>query len=59
MGQVQKQRAMHAKEIFLKELSAVGRKIGKQKEASVEGARLKNYKDPLKLRLESITSATL
>jgi hypothetical protein len=50
---------MHAKEIFLKELSAVGRKIGKQKDASVEGSRIKNYKDPLKLKLESITSATL
>jgi hypothetical protein len=57
MSEIQKQRAKHAKEIFLKELSAVGRKMGKQREASVEGSRLKNKKDPLKLQLERISSA--
>jgi hypothetical protein len=48
---------MHAKEIFLKELAALGRKLGKQSEAAVPNSRLKNKKDPLKLKLEGITEA--
>jgi hypothetical protein len=47
---------MHAKEVFLKELSAIGRKMGKQTEAADEKSRIKNKKDPLKLKLESITA---
>jgi hypothetical protein len=56
MAHIQAQRAMHAKEIFLKELSAIGRKLGKQEEAKMPNSRIKNKKDPLKLRLESITA---
>jgi len=58
MGHINAQRAMHAKEVFLKELAAVGRKLGKQTDAAVPNSRLKNKKDPLKLRLEGITSAS-
>ena len=47
---------MHAKEIFLKELSAIGRKLGKQEDARDNKSRIKNKKDPLKLRLENITA---
>lgn len=47
---------MHAKEIFLKELSSVGRKMSKQDQAAVENSRLKNKKDPMKLRLENISA---
>lgn len=57
MGHINAQRAMHAKEIFLKEISALGRKLGKQPEAAVPNSRLKNKKDPLKLKLEGITEA--
>jgi len=57
MGHINAQRAMHAKEIFLKELAALGRKLGKQPEAAVPNSRLKNKKDPLKLKLEGITEA--
>ena len=57
MGHINAQRSKHAKEVFLKELSAVGRKLGKQKEASVENSRIKNQKDPMKLKLESITAS--
>ena len=57
MSHVNAQRSTHAKEIFLKELSAVGRKMKNQEEALIENSRLKGKKDPLKLRLESITSA--
>lgn len=56
MAHIQAQRAMHAKEIFLKELSAVGRKMKKQDQAIVENSRIKDKKDPLKLRLENITA---
>ena len=47
---------MHAKEIFLKELSAIGRKLGKQEDAKDTKSRIKNKKDPIKLRLENITA---
>lgn len=47
---------MHAKEIFLKELSAIGRKLGKQEQAKDTTSRIKNKKDPLRIRLESITA---
>lgn len=56
MAHIQAQRAMHAKEVFLKELAAIGRKLGQQPEAKVEKSRIKNKKDPLKLRLEGITA---
>lgn len=56
MGHIQAQRAMHAKEIFLKELSAIGRKLGKQEDAKDTKSRIKNKKDPIKLRLENITA---
>jgi hypothetical protein len=56
MGHINAQRAMHAKEIFLKELSAVGRKMKKQDHAKDEKSRIKDKKDPLKLRLEAITA---
>lgn len=56
MGHINAQRAMHAKEVFLKELSALGRKLGKQQEALVPQSRIKNKKDPIKLRLEGITA---
>ena len=55
MGHINAQRAMHAKEIFLKELAAIGRKLGKQEHARQPESRIKNKKDPLKLKLESIT----
>lgn len=55
MGKVQSQRAMHAKEIFLKELSVLGRKMKKQEDAKDEKSRIKNKRDPLKLKLEAIT----
>jgi hypothetical protein len=57
MGHINAQRAMHAKEVFLKELAAIGRKLGKQTEAADPKSRIKNKKDPLKLRLEGITAA--
>lgn len=56
MAHIQAQRAMHAKEVFLKELAAIGRKLSKQTEAKDEKSRIKNKKDPLKLRLEGITA---
>ena len=55
MGYVQAQRSKHAKEIFLKELSALGRRMNQQKESIVEDSRVKGRKDPLKLKLEAIT----
>lgn len=56
MGFVQAQRAKHAKQIFLKELSAIGRKMDKQSPDSlVAKSLIKGKKDPLKLKLESIT----
>lgn len=57
MGHINAQRAMHAKEVFLKELAAIGRKLGKQTEAADPKSRIKNKKDPLKVRLEGITAA--
>ena len=57
MGHINAQRAMHAKEVFLKELSALGRKLGKQVDAIDTKSRVHNKKDPLKLRLEGITAA--
>jgi hypothetical protein len=56
MAHIQAQRAMHAKEVFLKELAAIGRKFNSQPQAKVEKSRIKNKKDPLKLRLEGITA---
>ena len=47
---------MHAKEVFLKELAAIGRKFNKQQDAKDEKSRIKNKKDPIKLRLEGITA---
>jgi large subunit ribosomal protein L47 len=56
MGYVQAQRSKHAKEIFLKELSALGRKMNQQgPEALVPDSRMKGKKDPIKLKLEQIT----
>jgi len=59
MGYVQAQRAKHAKEIFLKELSGIGRKMDRQtkqgnEEALIANSRVKGKKDPLKLKLEQI-----
>ena len=55
MGHINAQRAMHAKEVFLKELAGLGRKMKKQPKD--EGSRVKNRKDPLKLKLEGITNS--
>jgi len=46
---------MHAKEIFLKELSALGKRMKKQEWAKEEKSRVKDKRDPLKLKLESIS----
>ena len=59
MGYVQAQRAKHAKQIFIKELSAIGRKMDQatkngNEEALIAKARVKGKKDPLKLKLEQI-----
>lgn len=56
-GFVQAQRANHAKQIFLKELSAIGRKLDRQTNSSIGGntealvpsSRLRGRKDPIKL----------
>ena len=61
MGYIQAQRSKHAKSIFLKELSGIGRKLDRQvktdnSEALIVDSRLKGKKDPLKLRLEAITN---
>ena len=61
MGYIQAQRSRHAKQIFLKELSAIGRKLDRQtktdnSDALIANSRLKGKKDPLKLRLEAITN---
>ena len=56
MGYVQAQRSKHAKEIFLKELSALGRKMSQQgEEVVIPNSRIRGKKDPMKLKLESIT----
>jgi hypothetical protein len=51
MGLIQAQRAKHAKQIFLKELATVGRRLQKfgGTEAQVPHDRIKGKKDPLKL----------
>lgn len=59
MGYVQAQRAKHAKQIFLKELAGIGRKMDRQtksgmSDAAVAKSRVKGKKDPLKLKLEQI-----
>lgn len=51
-AKLQRERSTHAKEIFLKELSALGRKMKSQEFAKDELSRIKNKKDPLKLKLE-------
>jgi len=56
MSYVQAQRSKHAKEIFLKELSALGRRMSKDENAVLNDSRIKGRKDPLKLKLESITA---
>ena len=63
-GYIQAQRAKHAKQIFIKELSAIGRKLDRQttpsiggnQAALVDGSKLKGRKDPIKLKLESVTA---
>lgn len=56
MGYVQAQRSKHAQEIFLKELSALGRKMDQQSaDATIANSRIQGKKDPLKIKLESIT----
>lgn len=60
---IQAQRSKHAKEIFLKELSALGRTFDNQvKNAQNQeenpillNSRIVGQKDPLKLKLEAIT----
>ena len=60
MAYIQAQRSKHAKQIFLKELSAIGRKLDRQSkddnDVLVPNSRIKGKKDPLKLKLEAITS---
>lgn len=57
MSYVQAQRSKHAKEIFLKELSALGRKMHQQgPDVLVQDSRVRGKKDPLKLRLEQVTA---
>lgn len=57
MAYVQSQRSKHAKEIFLKELSALGRKMQQQgPDVLVQDSRIKGKKDPLKLKLEQVTA---
>lgn len=56
MGHINAQRSTHAKEVFLKELSTIGKKFKKQDHALVENSRLKGKKDPMKLKLENISS---
>ena len=55
LAKIQSQRAMHAKEIFLKELSAIGKRMKKQDWAKEEKSRVKDKRDPLKLKLEAIS----
>lgn len=47
---------MHAKEIFLKELTTLGKKLQKQEHALIPNSRIKGKKDPLKLQLENISA---
>lgn len=56
MSHIQAQRAMHAKEIFLKELASIGKQFDKQgPSANKANSRIKGYKDPMKIKLENIT----
>lgn len=56
MGYVQAQRSKHAKEIFLKELSALGRKMNQQgSDVKVVDSRIRGKKDPIKIKLEQLT----
>lgn len=55
MQYVQSQRSKHAKEIFLKELAALGRKMKQDESALMENSRIQGKKDPIKLKLEQIT----
>ena len=56
MGYVQAQRSKHAKEIFLKELSALGRKMNQQgADVKVVDSRIRGKKDPIKIKLEQLT----
>jgi hypothetical protein len=59
IAKIQAQRAMHAKEVFLKELSALGKRMKKQDWAKDETSRIKNKRDPIKLRLEQISLADI
>jgi len=54
MGLIQAQRSKHAKQIFLKELATVGRRLNKfgGEEAAMPNHRIQGKKDPLKLQLE-------
>ena len=47
---------MHAKEVFIKELSALGKKLKKQEDAIIPKSRVKGEKDPMKIKLENITA---
>lgn len=57
MSHIQAQRSKHAKEVFLKELSVIGKEFKKSKDALIENSRLKGKKDPMKLKLENINTA--
>ena len=46
---------MHAKEVFIKELSSLGKRMKKQDFAKQETSRIKNMRDPLKLKLDQIS----
>jgi len=46
---------MHAKEVFLKELSSLGKRMKKQDFAKQETSRVKDKRDPLKLKLDQIS----
>lgn len=58
MAYVQAQRSKQAKEIFLKELSALGRKMAQQKQAAVDHPRIQGVKDIHKLKIHKIRADT-
>lgn len=58
MAYVQAQRSKQAKEIFLKELSALGRKMAQQPETAVEHPRISGKKDIHKLDIKQIRIST-
>jgi large subunit ribosomal protein L47 len=58
MAYVQAQRSKQAKEIFLKELSALGRKMAQQSEAAVEHPRISGKKDISKLDIKQLRIST-